>query len=205
MTTLTTSRVVADDPRLREQVLRCYKPHCRYLRSATATFDDGRIRLTADFSIPESCYIDDTGHLNAVEVNICYNQMLYLAIATCVREKAEPVFAGWTMEDFLRRQLPSVLIARMQSVFTRGLDARGFSGEFRLDQATARRLRPGSDPLISLSTSFRYWDQVGDGCHGTAAVAVVPDSAPPATTSPEAPVPDATSPSPDPARTGRGL
>ncbi|MCK9923355.1 FcoT family thioesterase [Frankia sp. AgPm24] len=175
MTAAVEPRTIPDNPQLRERVLRCYKPNCRYLRSATSTVHDGRIRLTAAFEIGESCYIDDTGHLNAVEVNICYNQMLYLAVATCVREKIGPVFDTWSMEDFWRRQLPAILIARMRSTFTRGLDPRGFSGEFRMDDVAARRLRPDTGPLVSLGTSFRYWDSDGDGCQGTVAVAIVPD------------------------------
>ena len=36
------------------------------------------------FSIPESCYIDSTGHFNAVEFNICYNQLAYVLFAGCI-------------------------------------------------------------------------------------------------------------------------
>jgi hypothetical protein len=177
VTTLPTPpRTIPDDPDLRERVLACYKPHCRYLRSATSAVADGRIRLTAAFEIPMSCYIDDTGHLNTVEVNICYNQMLYLAIATSVQKSISPVFDTWSMQDFWRRQLPAIMIVRFQSTSTRPLNARHFSGEFQVDHVAARRLRPDAGPLVSLGTSFRYWNDGGVGCQGTVSVAIVPDT-----------------------------
>src|SRR5882724_11344285 len=70
-------------------ILKPYRPHARYLRSAQIThFRDkaaegiaankGLVTAAGRFSIPESCYIDDTGHFNAVEFNICYNQLAYV-------------------------------------------------------------------------------------------------------------------------------
>ncbi|NET17718.1 MAG: hypothetical protein F6K08_35290 [Okeania sp. SIO1H6] len=51
---------------------------------------DKKYLVMGQFSIGESCYIDDTGHLNAVEFNICYNQLLYVAIAWgCDQQKLD--------------------------------------------------------------------------------------------------------------------
>ena len=97
-------------PLLLDRVLRPYKPNCRYLKAMTIDADDG-VRGFAELAIGESCYIDDTGHLNSVEVNIAYNQMLYYVIATAVRERLVAAFADWTMDDYWRRQLPGILIA----------------------------------------------------------------------------------------------
>lgn len=161
------------DQALLDQVLRCYKPHCRYLKAMELGVDGDLLRATGEFGIPESCYIDDTGHLNSVEVNICYNQMLYAVIATAVRHGVGEVFNGWSMADFWRRQLPDILIARFSSAFHRPIEPRSFHGEFTVDQTIQRRLRPDADPLVSLSTSFRYWDEAGGSCEGTARVAIV--------------------------------
>ncbi|MEU9884249.1 FcoT family thioesterase [Sphaerisporangium sp. NPDC051011] len=161
------------DEALLSRVLRCYKPHCRYLKSMTVDVEGEVVRGTGVFSIPESCYIDDTGHLNAVEVNICYNQMLYQVVATCVQQGIGPVFGTWTMDDYWRRQLPDILIARFQSSFTRPIDPRLFHGEFVLDRITQRRLRRDAPPLVSMETSFRYWDDNGGRSDGTVRVAIV--------------------------------
>jgi hypothetical protein len=147
------------------EVLSCYKPHCRYLQE----FAGGRGR----FVIPESCYIDDTGHLNAVEVNICYNQLLYASIASFVREGTGPVFDTWTMAEFWRRRLPDILITRFTSEFRRPVDPRSFSGELVLDRIVSRRLPPDETPLVAIDTTFRFWDIEGGDASGMARIAIV--------------------------------
>lgn len=162
----------SDGPLLAE-VLRCYKPHCRYLTSMTVSVEDGVTRGRGELGIAESCYIDDTGHLNAVEVNICYNQMLYYVIAKAVKERLVPVFDTWTMEDYWRRQLPDILISRFTSSFRWPIDPRRFFGEFVIRQAAERRLRPGDPPLVFLDTTFRYWDEHKGRSAGEVTVAIV--------------------------------
>ncbi|MFD8493127.1 FcoT family thioesterase [Amycolatopsis sp. NPDC059657] len=154
-------------------VLRCYKPHCRYLTSAKVEVDGEIVRGTGTMRIPESCYIDETGHLNSVEVGICYNQLLYHVIATSVRDRVGPVFSNWSMDDFWRRQLPDILIAKFSSAFHRPIDPRSFQCELTIERTAQRRLQPGADPLISLETSFRCWDDNGGACSGAARVAIV--------------------------------
>lgn len=163
------SATAVDGPQrtLLSEVLSCYKPHCRYL---TGFAIDGR-RATGDFAIPESCYIDDTGHLNAVEVNICYNQLLYATIASMVAERAEPAFVTWSLAEFWRRRLSDVLIARIAGDFRRPIDPRSFTGELTVDRVLA--LRPGTAHLVSLDTTFRFHDERGGVADGTARVAVV--------------------------------
>jgi FcoT-like thioesterase domain len=155
------------------EVLDCYKPHCRYLTSSVVETTGGVLRGTATLAIPESCYIDDTGHLNGVEVSICYNQMLYHTIGTAVRHRIGDVFSAWSMEDFRRRKLPDILIARFASSFHRPINPRSFHGEITFNTVTQRRLHPDREPLISLDTSFRYWDDNGGSCRGAVRVAVV--------------------------------
>ncbi|POM23160.1 FcoT-like thioesterase domain protein [Actinomadura rubteroloni] len=154
------------DTALLTDVLRCYKPHCRYLRSMTVRVTEGRLTGRGELRIPESCYIDDTGHLNAVEVNICYNQMLYYVIAAAVEWNLTPAFARWTMDDYWAKQLPDILIARMQSSFLRPIDPRSFHGEFEVLRST--RLKD----MLTLETAFRYGDDAGGRCDGRVRVAI---------------------------------
>ena len=81
------------DRELLSLVLRPYKMHCRYLKTADleAAQDPGPT-VAGNFEIDESCYIDDTGHFNSVEFNICYNQLAYYLIAKSVQEGLLPAF-----------------------------------------------------------------------------------------------------------------
>lgn len=162
----------ASDGELLAQVLRPYKANCTYLRSASVSSFSGRVTARCEFSIPESCYIDDTGHLNAVEVNIGYNQMMYYALAKSVKEGLLEEFGSWTLEDYWNHQLPDILIARFGGNFRRPINARSFSGE--IDFLSVERRSPGGEsPLLIADTSYRYWDGAGGRCDGEVKIVVV--------------------------------
>ena len=131
---------------LLERVLTPYKDHCKYLRSAVVTDTAGRASARCEFEIPESCYIDDTGHLNSVEVNICFNQMMYYLVAKSVQDGLGTGFESWTLDDFWKRQLPDILIARFSSNFRRPVNPRAFSGEMEFRSVT-RRAPAGASPI----------------------------------------------------------
>jgi FcoT-like thioesterase domain len=105
-------------------------------------FDAGRKLFTATgtFSIGESCYIDDTGHFNAVEFNICFNQLAYVAFAKCIDEGLVPELAFLDFAAFQRGQLPSWLIVGVDGVrFSKQLDRRAFSAELTVVRMSAVR------------------------------------------------------------------
>ncbi|MFJ8104838.1 FcoT family thioesterase [Streptomyces sp. NPDC096132] len=160
------------DEALLARVLTPYKGHCKYLRSAVVTETDGRVAARCEFEIPESCYIDDTGHLNSVEVNICYNQMMYYLVAKSVQERLGTGFASWTLDDFFEHQLPDILIARFSSTFRRPVDPRAFLGEMEFRSVT-RRAPAGGAPFLHAETAFRYWDAGSGRCDGEATLAFV--------------------------------
>jgi hypothetical protein len=144
--------------------------------SVTAGPDLGQdvtVRGLADLAIGESCYIDDTGHLNAVEVNISYNQMLYYAVAKSVQERLGPIFSTWTMADFWSRQLPDMLITKLVSRFRHQADRSRFSGEIELGRPRQRRFTPAGPPLIVVETAFRFWDDRDGRVDGEVTVAIV--------------------------------
>lgn len=155
------------------RVLRPYKSHCKYLKSATVGVDAGIVSGQGELEIAESCYIDDTGHLNAAEVNICFNQMLYYLIAKSVQENLIPTFSEWTIADYWPRQLPDILIARYQSTFRRPINARHFFGEISFVRLIEQQIASNREPMISIDTKFRYWDEGGGRCDGEVRVAIV--------------------------------
>ncbi len=187
-----------DDPDLIGQILRPYRPHCQYLVSARtwvrvgAVGEPARVGVDCDFEIPESCYIDDTGHFNSVEFNICYNQMLYFLLAKMVKESLVGPFSAWSMEDFWARQLPDVLITDFRSAFRTPMAGGRFRGFLEITEITEWERNDLRDALIVLRTECGYSDDRHGDCDGEVTVAItnppVGDRAPgPATAAEPAP------------------
>jgi hypothetical protein len=158
-----------DDADLLAHVMQVYKPECRYLLSAGfeadgEPADGGRVGVRGRFRIPESCYIADTGHFNAAEFNICYNQMIYFTIAKAVKEAAVRQLGGWTMAQFFARQLPDMFITDYRATFRRHMRGREFWGE--LDVVGATRRDGGNGPLVILSTTTRFGEDAKPACRG---------------------------------------
>lgn len=158
-------------------VLAPYKPHCRYLHQAVVEVPGGEgplVLARGEFGIPESCYIDDTGHFNSVEFNLCYNQLVYTLMAQCVAADLLPAFSAWTVDEYLARQLPDVLIHEFSSKFKRPMDMRRFTGEVAIAEARDRRR------FLFLRTTCRFWDEAGGESEGEISLAIVDRAAVPA-------------------------
>ncbi|MGD2076363.1 MAG: FcoT family thioesterase [Gammaproteobacteria bacterium] len=140
------------------EILSPYKDHATYLRSAFIT--DGPAQGTlaprrdaakkslmtafGEFAIPESCYIDDTGHFNAVEFNICYNQIAYVLFAECFRKRLlhrlAPSLADKLSMDYdgyRHHQLSSMFIVKYQSKFKQPIDSDLFHGELSVQRVSS--------------------------------------------------------------------
>jgi len=134
-------------------ILKPYRKHATYLKSAEITqFSEKALRDSnseeilvtgiGKFSIPESCYIDDTGHFNAVEFNICYNQLAYVVFAKCV--DAGLMHQLWSanlqqyipsFSEFKRQQLPAMLIVRVDAVrFFKQMKSDDFNAKLTVDR-----------------------------------------------------------------------
>jgi len=165
---------ISVDTELLSAILSPYKPHCRYLREVYmevprqgAAAPPFLARATGDFAIAESCYIDDTGHLNSVEVNICYNQIMYVLFAQCVKSRVLPAMQHMTLDDYKLRQLPGVLIHEYASTFKRPIDASRFRGEMGVTTAVHK------SRFILFKTFFRFWDDRGGHAEGDVSLALI--------------------------------
>ena len=165
---------------LRMRVLQPYKPNARYVHRAALTKEgDGStprlaapeswIRLEGACGFREPCYIEATGHLNAVEANITYNQMLYLALAEVVRQRLLPELQHWTLDDFFRAQLPDVLIATYRANFRRPLRSAQYEGWFSFVDVEPKPHRQ----LLLLHTRAGLHDAGGGECSIDATIALV--------------------------------
>ena len=166
------------------EILKPYRPDAQYLRSARITEcrcrapagagkQGGLMTAAGEFSIPRSCYIDDTGHFNAVEFNICYNQLAYVAFGKAIEagiltqlrsDKAD----GPSFSDFKRNQLPSMVIVSIESRYYKPLDGKAFRGELTLDRISS------VGQAWFLTTAMTFADDQGVKAKGTVVLAYNP-------------------------------
>lgn len=121
------------------------------------------------FRIGESCYIDDTGHFNAAEFVISYNQLMYMSLCETVASGANPVFEGWTIDDYWARQLPDVLIQQLDTRYSRPINARDYRAEFRVTGVDTSRLDRG---ILKLRTEVEFTDDHGGRARGQVLLAL---------------------------------
>lgn len=162
----TSSIEVSED--LLGAVLRPYKPHCRYLQQASVSAERSEsVSARGQFSIPESCYIASTGHFNAVEFNICYNQLAYTLLAACIEHKLVHALSHWSMADYRQRQLPDFLIVNFSSEFRSPMRSDRFFGVVQIERVSIRR------GTIFMKTSVRFDDDRGGRSQGEVMFAIL--------------------------------
>jgi hypothetical protein len=124
-------------------ILRPYRANAKYLNSAQITHvrdpdshakGEPIMTATGRFTVPESCYIDDTGHFNAVEFNICFNQLAYVMFGKCFEMGIVPKLRYLTPNEYRRHQLRSCFIVSLESRFLKQLNSGEFGGELVLNK-----------------------------------------------------------------------
>jgi hypothetical protein len=156
-----------------DRILTPYKREAVYLQRATVdghATDEAVVAARGDFAIPGSCYIADTGHFNAVEFNICYNQLAYALLGQCVLSSLLPALQIPTFEEYRRRQLPDFLILRLSNSFRQAIDPRGFEGSVAVRTTTRKT------SMLLIDTVVRFWDARGGNAEGEVLLGVI-DSA----------------------------
>ncbi|MEM1391804.1 MAG: FcoT family thioesterase [Cyanobacteria bacterium P01_H01_bin.150] len=160
--------------------LQPYKEDCKYLKKAqfqqpalsentknAGNNKPGLWLMKGEFSIPDSCYIDDTGHFNSVEFNICYNQIIYILIAYLIKNKLLEPMNDWTLEEYKHRQLSDFLIVKFSSTFKKPINSNHFQGTLSINKVSVR------GDLIMLKTSCAYYDDNGGWSEGDVTIAIL--------------------------------
>lgn len=154
------------------RVLQPYFEHSRYLKRASfqhsSTLDPQSLVMNGEFTIPESCYIDDTGHFNAVEYNICFNQICYVHLAHCIKNRLIPELSEYDEAKFFEKQLPNVLIAKLTSSYQSQLNAKRFYGTYGI---TAIKKTAN---CTFIKTYCRFQDDGSGRSKGEVTLAVLP-------------------------------
>jgi hypothetical protein len=165
-------------------ILKPYRTHAQYLKSAEITHyrdksapdtkgkDAGLIKGKGRFSIPCSCYIDDTGHFNAVEFNICFNQLAYVLFGKCLEanilKNLRLEGASVSFGDFKKHQLANMLIVSIESRYYKMLKSDDFTAELTIDRISA------SGGAYFCFTSISFADADGVKAKGSVLLAFAP-------------------------------
>lgn len=101
----------------------------RYLTAAQISKKENDIFLKAEFSIKESCYLSPgSGHFNAIEALMCFNQMFYVTMLAGIEKKLFPFYEDITPDDFNQNRR-SVYILELEKIkFKKQIDNNDFHG-----------------------------------------------------------------------------
>lgn len=141
-----------------------------YLKRAAAERRGDSVFGTGDFGFQQSCYIEETGHFNAVEFIISYNQLIYYTLAASVRDGLIPQLSNWDLADYWQRQLPSVLISKMATRFRQPINSRSYRGVLTI---TDIEFRERSRPMIALQTNVEFSDDEIGSALGDVEIALI--------------------------------
>jgi len=126
-----------------------YSNASRYLISAE-DLDNG---TRGDFSIRQSVYLArrvSSGHLNIVDLFICFNQLAYVGLAEKVRAKTVPELADIDYDHLKNSKLEGLIYAVDELRFKKAIDSTGFSGQMEIEQIRRK------DRLYFVRTSFNF-------------------------------------------------
>jgi hypothetical protein len=133
-----------------DATLACYQDWCRYLNAASVEYrndggslpsgyGDAMLVAHGEFSSVPPWYIRDTGHLNSIEFNLCYNQLSYTALVQGTASNVAWLITHMDANDMQSRKLSAALITRFSSVFHRPMRESSFSGVFWVKRAAIRK------------------------------------------------------------------
>lgn len=164
---------VADiDDGFTDKVLTPYFKHSRYLQRARFQQSESRapqsLIMSGEFVIPKSCYIDDTGHFNAVEYNISFNQICYVHLAHCIKNNLIPELSDYDMDTFFEKQLPNVLIAKLTSSYQSQMNAKHYYGTYGINAIKK------TSKCTFIKTYCHFHDDAGGKSTGEVTLAVLP-------------------------------
>lgn len=137
------------------KVMQPYRANTTYLKSAEFIQEEKGLQgltMQGTFGISGSCYIDDTGHFNAVEYNICYNQIGYVYLGHCIREKLIPELSKYSIECFFEKQLSNILIVKISSSYKKPIDPRRFYGTYGVKSINVK------STCVFLETYCNFYD-----------------------------------------------
>lgn len=107
-----------------------YFRHCRYLTSAEIAYDNKNFaHARGDFKIGSCCYCTGTGHFNASELPLCFNQLGYSMFAAGVENGYFLELGMHSAKEFLSAQRNRCFIAKIEKIlFKKPINPKDFFG-----------------------------------------------------------------------------
>lgn len=147
-----------------EAMLKPYYPECRYLLKAELDFPI----IKGIFSIPKTFYGDQSGHFNATELMMCYNQICYTFFAESFDQGLVESVGRISLEEFKTYQMGSCLIATLNNIkFRKPINPKNFFGELTLKKSLRR------NDFVFLTTDFSFRDNHEGKATGEAMLTLV--------------------------------
>lgn len=166
--------IIYRDTTLLKKVLEPYFANCHYLKDASVECQKSVSQTTVVaqgvFSIPESCYTESTGHFNAVEFNICYNQLAYYLFAECFEHKLLPVFSSLTREQYYQHHRHDFYIVNFSSTFRKPINPHKFEASIEIIKAKIK----GNN--IFIQTKCNFHDKNNGTAEGKVLLAILTSS-----------------------------
>lgn len=103
-----------------------------FIRSAEIEKEDEVIMVTSHLGVDKPWYCDSTGHLNAVELNLAFNQMMYVAIGKAISLKWIDELIDYDNGYFMKKYWPDFLITKVSSEFKSPLNVENFFAKLRI-------------------------------------------------------------------------
>lgn len=118
------------DPEVLSFMLEPYSSDCRYLQEAFF-YNKDDLGIAGKFSIPHSFYVASTGHFNAVEFVICFDQLYYVFFGEAVRRGLFPKMELDSLEDCRKALLSDRCTKEFKDIrFKTQINPKSFSGCF---------------------------------------------------------------------------
>ncbi len=139
-----------------DRFLALYKWEARYLKSADVDFPSA----VGNFAVHSSTYAQDTGHLTAVDLLICYNQLAFVLGWQAYLDRRLPGLENIAMEnDFQER---SFIVGMDNIRFRKVIDPPSFQGSVEIEKVKKMQ------GLYVLQTSYDFGQGSATGNIGLA-------------------------------------
>ena len=130
----------------------------RYIQTATIEkSEDDTVTLECTFNISESCYLSPaSGHFNAVEAIMCFNQMLYVALLGGIQHQLYS-FYEHISPDIFNQNRRKVYILDIENIhFKKQVDNKSFYGKLILKKKKIIKNQIYIDCSFGYSNDFEY-------------------------------------------------
>lgn len=132
-----------------EKALSQYREGCKYLAEAELNYPEAN----GLFRIPYSSYSYCEGHLNAVEMTICYNQLAYAMFTEAFRRGLVEEVGKMPLEEFNKYKLGNTFIVNMNNIlFKEQINPAEFRGKIRLKEVIPKK----ENTLYFFKTDFDF-------------------------------------------------